>query len=427
MAQAEADCIKGSLEFNLFLVKRSLNFFSPFPALPLLSSGTLSMKNISLLLLLVSIYSFSCSSPIGKIFDKKTPHEEYAEDLDDRGLDKTPEGRAWLAASEAALQSPVAVSLPYRQQGYFHADKPRAIGLQFTAKAGEKLSFVLARKGKASLPIYADIFRQGDVSAPLLSVDTASSEFSIDSEESGTYILRLQPELFRSGEYSLAVSVGPSLGFPVSGNKASVGSVWGDDRDGGKRRHEGIDIFAPKLTPAIAAADGYITGVREGGIGGKTVWLRPEGKNYTLYYAHLDKQLVHDGQQVKKGEVVGLVGNTGNAQFTPSHLHFGVYTFNGAINPLPFVNRAIKTAPSIADKKLTYQLRLTKTQKMSDGNVVKAATQLVPLAVDAKGYLAEAPDGKLVQVPFNVVQITKEPVKRMDGFAANKAEKLPQS
>jgi murein DD-endopeptidase MepM/ murein hydrolase activator NlpD len=64
------------------------------------------------------------------------------------------------------------------------------------------------------------------------------------------------------GEYTLSVSVGPSLGFPVSGNKASIGSFWGDNRDGGKRSHEGVDIFAAKLTPAIAAADGVVTGVR---------------------------------------------------------------------------------------------------------------------------------------------------------------------
>lgn len=375
------------------------------------------MKNISIFLLLFSLYGFSCSSPIGKIFDSKTPHEEYAEKLDDRGLDKTPEGRAWLAASKAALELPVDVSLPYRQQGIFHADKPRALGLRFTAKAGEKLTFTLSKKGSAALPVYADVFKAGETSSPLLSIDTATTNFSLDADESGTFVLRLQPELFRTGEYSLSVSVGPSLGFPVSGSRANVGSVWGDDRDGGKRRHEGIDIFAPKLTPAVAAADGYITGLTDGGIGGKTVWLRPEGKNYTLYYAHLDKQLVQQGQRVKKGDVVGLVGNTGNAQFTPSHLHFGVYTFNGAINPLPFVNRTVKSAPAVADKKLAYQLKLTKAQKNTAWQVAKATT-LIPLAADAKGYLAEAPDGSRWQVPFGEVQVTKEPVQKIDNNVA---------
>lgn len=386
----------------------------------------MSMKNLSLLLLLLSLYSFSCSSVTNKIFGKDTPHEEYAAKLDDRGLDKTPEGRAWLAASKAALEAPVTVSLPYRQQGIFHADKPRALGLQFTAKAGEKLTFTIVKKGGVLLPIYADVFKAGETSSPVISADTATTTFSVDADESNTFVFRLQPELFRSGEYSLSISVGPSLGFPVSGNKAAVGSVWGDARDAGKRKHEGIDIFAPKLTPAIAAADGYITGLTEGGIGGKTVWLRPEGKSYTLYYAHLDKQLVQQGQQVKKGDVVGLVGNTGNAQFTPSHLHFGVYTFNGAINPLPFVNRSIKAAPAVADKGLAYRLKLTKEQKTATVYIPKATT-LTPLAVDAKGYLAEAPNGRPLQVPFNAVQITKEPVQKTNGVAANEFGTSKQS
>ena len=98
------------------------------------------MKNVLLLSFLISLYSFSCSSPVSKIFGNKMPHEEYAEGLDDKGLDKTPEGRAWVMASQAALDAPVAVSLPYRQQGAFHPDKPRAVGLQFAAKAGRSRS-----------------------------------------------------------------------------------------------------------------------------------------------------------------------------------------------------------------------------------------------------------------------------------------------
>jgi murein DD-endopeptidase MepM/ murein hydrolase activator NlpD len=376
------------------------------------------MKNITVLFLLVSLGSISCGSTLRNIFGKKTPHEEYAAKLDDRGLDKTPEGRAWLQASKLALEAPVRVPVPYRQQGYFHGDKPRAVGLKFDAKTGEKLLFTVTRKSGGSLPVYADLFKEGE-SAPLLSVDTASSRFSYDVAEAGTFVLRLQPELFRTGEYTVSVSVGPSLGFPVSGNKASVGSLWGDARDGGKRSHEGIDIFAPKLTPAIAAADGFITGVREGGIGGKTVWLRPEGKNVTLYYAHLDQQLVQEGQRVKQGDVVGLVGNTGNAQFTAPHLHFGIYGLGGPMDPLPFVNRTERTAPALADKKLTAQLKLTKAQQAPDGLLLKTGTYLVPLGANAKGYLAEAPDGTVWQVPFTAVQITKEPIMQQEALAAS--------
>jgi hypothetical protein len=215
--------------------------------------------------------------------------------------------------------------------------------------------------------------------------------------------------LFRGGEYSLSITVGPSLQFPVSGNKAKAGSFWGASRDGGKRNHEGVDIFAPKSTPVVAAADGFVTGVREGGIGGKVVWVRVKDRNITLYYAHLDKQLVDEGQEVKKGQTLGLVGNTGNAQYTPAHLHFGIYTARGPVDPFPFVNPAIKTAPAVPAKNLQNYLKLTKTQKLpSDHTVAKANTLLVPIAVNAKGYITEVPGGNLIQVPFSSVQTTNQ-------------------
>jgi peptidoglycan LD-endopeptidase LytH len=387
----------------------SLMFFSPFPALCLLLYGT-SMKYIAYLMLLVLMSGSSCSSTLHKLFGDQTPHEKYADQLGDKGLEKTPEGRAWLAASQKALEAPQPVSLPYRQRGYFRSDKSRALGLQFTAKQGERITFSLIKNGTTPLVIFADVFKPTQsTTAPLLSADTASTQFSFDADETGTYVLRLQPQLYQSGGYSLSVSVGPSLGFPVSGTKAKPESFWGDERDGGKRRHEGVDIFAPKLTPAVAAADGYITGVREGGLGGKCVWLRPDGKNIFLYYAHLDKQLVHEGQSVKKGDVVGLVGNTGNARYTPSHLHFGIYTYNGAVDPFPFVNRAVKTAPDVPAKDLTVSLKLIKAQKEPAGTLATANTILIPLAVTAKGYIAELPDGNLIQAPFTAVKTIKQP------------------
>lgn len=376
----------------------------------------MSVKKFPVLFILLSLYHFSCGTSVRSIFGTETPHEAYAEKLDDRGLDKTPEGRAWLAASKAALAAPLTVILPYRQQGYFPAGKPRALGLQFTAWPGQRLTFTLTGRSD-TLPLYADVFKAGETGLPLLSADTGTTSFYFDADEAGDYVLRLQPKLFHSGEYSISVSVGPSLGFPVSGKKASVGSTWGDRRDGGKRNHEGIDIFAPKGTPAVAAADGYITGVREGGIGGKVVWLRPEGKPYALYYAHLDQQQVQEGQRVKKGDVVGLVGNTGNARTTPPHLHFGIYGYGGALDPLPFINRTVKTAPAVKDKKLTTQLKLTKAQKLANGTTVKAATYLVPLAANAGGYVAGAPDGNLLQVPFSAVQVTKEAINDLEDRA----------
>ncbi|HEX8460279.1 MAG TPA: M23 family metallopeptidase, partial [Segetibacter sp.] len=346
------------------------------------------------------------------IFNEKTPHEKYAKKLEDKNLDESPEGREWLAVSKRALEDPQSIQLPYRQNGYFHADKPRSLALQFTANFGERITFTLSKKEPTRFVIFADVFRQNNESSHLLAADTSSNQFSFDVEETGSYILRLQPKLYDKGEYALSVSVGPSLGFPVSGSKANIGSYWGVDRDGGKRLHEGIDIFAPKLTPAIAGADGIVTSVHDGGLGGKIVMIKVDGKNTSLYYAHLDKQLVQTGQAVKKGEVIGLVGNTGNAAHTASHLHFGIYTTRGAVNPLPFVNRVIKTAAPVPAKNLSGSLRLIKAQKTAEGMLLKANTELVPLAVNANGYIAELPDGNVIQTPFASVKVLQQPARQ---------------
>lgn len=369
------------------------------------------MKNIIPLLLLVAIVQTSCKT-VKNIFDKKTPHEKYADKLEDKQADESPEARLWMAVSKRVLEDPQTIQLPYRHNGYFHSQRPHALGLVFKGNFGERITFNLVKKAGSPYVIFADLFRQNEKVSHLLSADTSSSQFSFDIGESGTYILRLQPQLYNKGEYTLSINVGPSLGFPVSGNKANIGSYWGDNRDGGKRLHEGIDIFAPKLTPAVAAADGTITGVREGGIGGKTVWLKVNDKNHYLYYAHLDQQSVQEGQSVKKGEVVGLVGNTGNAKYTPSHLHFGVYTSEGPVNPLPFVNRSLKTAPAVPVKNLTGSLKLIKAQKTDEGILIKANTELVPLAVNAKGYLAELPDGNIILTPFTSVKLLQQPVRQ---------------
>jgi hypothetical protein len=161
-----------------------------------------------------------------------------------------------------------------------------------------------------------------------------------DIETDGQYVVRLQPELLQGTEYHVTIQTGPSLAFPVdSSGKPKVISIWHDPRDGGVRSHEGVDIGAPFRTPAVASADGYIRNVTVNRLGGNVVFMRPTGKNYTLYYAHLDTQTVSTGDMVRSGQTIGLVGNTGNAIHTPPHLHFGIYTLGGAIDPLPFIDR----------------------------------------------------------------------------------------
>ena len=72
-------------------------------------------------------------------------------------------------------------------------------------------------------------------------------------------------------------------------------------------------------------------------LGGKTVFISNPKRQFSLYYAHLDSQTVTNGQYVHQGDTVGFIGNTGNARGTVPHLHFGIYTQYGAINPLAFI------------------------------------------------------------------------------------------
>lgn len=113
-----------------------------------------------------------------------------------------------------------------------------------------------------------------------------------------------------------------ALTFPVAGyGPEHVISVFGDAR--GKRSHQGIDIKAPKGTPVVAVTDGFIERVKEGGSGGKQIYLR-DGSGRLYFYAHLDSWTVNDFDEVKEGDTIGTVGDTGNAKGTTPHLHFEI-------------------------------------------------------------------------------------------------------
>src|SRR5690606_29891858 len=136
----------------------------------------------------------------------------------------------------------------------------------------------------------------------------------------------IQPEIEASTPFRIKMRTQPVYQFPVAGAKnTSIQSFWGANRDGGRRSHEGIDIFAPRENPVIAVTDGYVTSTGERGQGRKQVWLRDQKRNPSLYYANLDSIANEGRRSVKTGDTLGFVGNTGNARTTPPHLHFGIY------------------------------------------------------------------------------------------------------
>jgi murein DD-endopeptidase MepM/ murein hydrolase activator NlpD len=130
--------------------------------------------------------------------------------------------------------------------------------------------------------------------------------------------------------------------MPVVGVKThDLSDSWHDPRDGGARLHKGIDIFAPKGTPVVAVTDGIISYIGDQPKGGHCLWLTTESGT-AFYYAHLDRWAagLYEGMEVQAGDLLGYVGNTGNAKYTPSHLHFGVNQNDEMVNPYPLLTKA---------------------------------------------------------------------------------------
>lgn len=251
---------------------------------------------------------------------------------------------AWAAAYDMAQADSTAVNLPYGEKGTFVPNANVAYTYTISVKEGEVLEASVAKDSASQ--VFIDIFGEGRT-APVMSNTEGQPTVTYEPREAGTYKIIIQPELLADSRFFISIATRPLYKFPVSGKgNAAIMSFWGMERDGGKRSHEGIDIFAAKGTPVVAVTDGYISYTGEKGLGGKQVWLRDGAFGKSLYYAHLDSIAVAAGTTVKTGDVLGYVGNTGNAKFTPPHLHFGIYTGYGAIDPLPFVFQTPKAMAS---------------------------------------------------------------------------------
>jgi hypothetical protein len=140
------------------------------------------------------------------------------------------------------------------------------------------------------------------------------------------------------------------MAWPLSG-VGQIGSPFGADRDGGARKHEGNDIAAPRLTPVVAVSDGVVTRVAQERGTGNCCWAIVEHTDgWQSYYIHLNNDQ-HDtddglgiglrtdlveGSSVARGEVIGWVGDSGNAEDTVPHLHFELHNPEGlAVDPRP--------------------------------------------------------------------------------------------
>lgn len=376
------------------------------------------------MLLLATLFSCNSIEPAG-LFKKMSPHDTYGNRLKTVGLQQTAMGSAWLQTADQSLGKALPITIPYKETGFFAAERIQAATYRFEAKRGEKLYISLVKNPPQNFNVFIDVWQQKDQQNKLLaSADTTGKTLAVEVKQAGTYLLRLQPELLRSGEYTLTIQSGPALAFPVAGSgKPNIGSFYGADRDAGIRKHEGIDIFAKKGTPALAAANG-IAQPGENKLGGKVVFLHPDDADYSLYYAHLDSQLVRAGQHVMIGDTVGLVGNTGNARTTPSHLHFGIYTSGGAVNPLTFVAPITKKPlPVTASlKNLNAMVRTDNrnsklyTEPAEKSSVKEALPEGTALHVDAATgnyYKVTLPNGQAGFLNSKAVDAANAPLRKL--------------
>ena len=139
-----------------------------------------------------------------------------------------------------------------------------------------------------------------------------------------------------------------NLPIPVAGVLAtSLVPTFHEARGGGSREHEALDILAPRGTPAVAVEESRVEKLFTSERGGLTVYLFDPSGQYCYYYAHLDRYAdgLQEGAQVKRGDVIGYVGTSGNADPNAPHLHFAVFELTPEkqwwkgtpVNPFPLL------------------------------------------------------------------------------------------
>ena len=339
------------------------------------------------------------------------PHDVYEAQIRELDAHLTALGRDWITAANRALTAPIEVELPYREARYLDPAGAAAVAYRIKLESGQRVvaRVNVAGATHADVRLFLDLFFWSDANAPPRQVASAPAdrwELDYVASRQGDYLLRVQPELLRGGRATVTVSAHASLGFPVAGRgMGQVRSRFGASRDAGTRDHEGVDIFAPRGTPVLAAAPGRVTRVTTDRAGGKVIWLEETALGRRLYYAHLDSQAVRGGTMVNRGDTLGYVGNSGNARTTSPHLHFAVYwRGQGAANPSFHLQEPPgRPAAFAGDTGLIGRrartlantwLRALPNESAANVARIETQTPVQVLAGAGRWYLARLPDGR---------------------------------
>jgi len=384
-----------------------------------LSSGAIALTVLSVAIFLLS----SCKTGPINLFKAASPHEQYERKLVNSGLHKSAMGLSWINEGRERLEKAVPIKLPYLEKGYFAAEEVGAAAFSFRLTKGQELQAKLSRVPADGFMIYMDLWELQDNGTLklLAAADTLGLALKTSISRTATYVLRLQPELLIGGSYTLELAYGPSLAYPLkTSGRNQIQSFFGDGRDANSRKHEGIDVFAPLRTPVLAIAAGTITRVNENNLGGRVVWMRPDGQDYTLYYAHLDEQIAREGERVNVGDTIGLMGNTGNAKNTAPHLHFGIYTSSGAVDPLPFIapvsikfrEVAVSLGVLHTSMRTSAAAVLSDYAPMSGAAPLKQGTVVHINAATGNNYRVNLPDGSMGYLKASQLVPVTRPMER---------------
>lgn len=258
-------------------------------------------------------------------------HPPSAKEVYLRTLTGTERGK-WDSLQTSSANSPYVITAPYTQLAYSNLENTFAATYHINASLGEQL---LLNTGIQKSDWFIEIAVNGKVESTL---DHLDSVVQYIPNKNGIIKVAIASKLNAVDTLNFQIAKQPIYKFPVDGKtNGAIKSFWGAVRDGGRRSHEGNDIFASRNTPVIAASDGRIARVADRGLGGKQVWLYDARMGVSHYYAHLEKWNIQQGDLVNAGDTIGFVGNTGNARTTPPHLHFGIYKNGLAIDPKPFI------------------------------------------------------------------------------------------
>jgi murein DD-endopeptidase MepM/ murein hydrolase activator NlpD len=386
-------------------------------------AGVCAPRRSLALLLCAVVAGCDARARVESFFDSRSPREKYEDALTRAGLDSSALVADWRASAHRALADAPVVTTPHVEEGLLGRADVGAFAFRVSVRRGQEVSFTMHLHGDSTAQVFLDVFEVDSLEPtglrPVTIADSGKRSVTVEPRRAGEYVFRAQPELLRGGRFTLRIGLAPTLAFPVKGKDTrAIRSAFGAPRDGGARRHDGIDIFAARGTPVLAAAPGVVSRVGNSGRGGNTVWLRDRRGN-SQYYAHLDRHAVFDGDTVSVGDTLGFVGNTGNARTTPPHLHFGVYRRGeGPMDPRWFVTPLVASAPRLrADTALLGATARTtrETAVLSSLRARPSGAPVIPRDTDVRvltavgvHYRVRFADGRTGYVPSGVLRRAPE-------------------